>query len=91
VDTFALLSTETTKQNAAREAAAVSSGRKRKRAHLDAKSLDDLDELHPLASFPWNLMVVVVESESSALLGRELRILLTLCNEQFKDELSCPP
>jgi hypothetical protein len=90
VDTFALISMEETKQNAARvKAAAASPGRKRERAHPDAKGSDDLDELHPLTSFPWNQKVVAVESESLALLGRKLRILLTWCNEQFKDELSC--
>jgi hypothetical protein len=91
VDTFE--STEETKQNAARvktvKAAAVSPGRKRERAHPDAKGSDDLDELHPLASFPWNQKVVAVESESLALLGRKLQILLAWCNEEFKVELSC--
>ena len=86
VDTFALMSTEETKQNAARvKAAAASPGRKRERAHgaahPDAKGSDDLDELHQQASFPWNQKVVAVESESLALLGRKLRILLTWCNE----------
>ena len=90
VDTFALMSSEETKQNAARvKAASASPGRKRERAHPGAQGSDDLDELHPLASFPWNQRVVAVESESLALLGRKLRILLTWCNEQFKDELSC--
>ena len=90
VDTFALMSSEEIKQNAARVKQALASpGQKRERAHPDAKGSDDLDELHPLASFPWNQRVVAVESESLALLGRKLRILLTWCNEQFKDELSC--
>ncbi len=78
VGTFALLSTEETKQIAAWvKAAAASPGQKRERAHPDAKGSDNLDELHPLASFPWNQKVVAVESESLALLGRKLRILLT--------------
>ncbi len=92
VNTFALMSTEETMQNAARvKAAAASPGRKRhgERAHPDAKGSDDLDELYPLVSLPWNQQVAAVESESLALLGRKLRILSTWCNEQFKDQLSC--
>jgi len=90
VDTFALMSAEETKQNAARvKAASASPGQKRDRAHPDAKNSDDLDELHPLATFPWNQKMVAAESESLALLGRKLRILMTWCNEQFRDELSC--
>ncbi len=70
------------KQNAAQvKAASASPGVKRERAHPDTKGSDDLDELHPLASFPWNQIGVVAESESLALLGCKLRILLVWCNE----------
>jgi len=90
VDTFALVSAEETKQNAARvKAASASPGQKRERAHLDAKSSDDQDELHPLATFPWNQKMMAVESERMVLLWHKLRILTTWCNEQFRDELSC--